>query len=162
MQQHQTTIIRHWNRNTHDTLTIPERYPRVHTQPAAGRTTITWGILLEPRIRLKVHAETTQWEEASTSRIVHAQEAWHGGWSGYKEACFSHYLFTISSLHFVPVCLCLSYSSLPFDCIPPVLSFDKFFKFFVTVFYICYIQINLRQIRIWTLNPLCENLVAKK
>jgi len=54
---------------------VSERYPRLHTQPAAGRTTITSETLLEPQIRfLKVHAETTKWEEAR-SRIVHAQAA---------------------------------------------------------------------------------------
>jgi len=59
---------------------------------------------------------------------VHARVACHRGRLGYKEACFSLSLFTISSFTFRS---CLSslllYSSLRFDHFSIVRSFDKVF-----------------------------------
>jgi len=89
------------------TLTITEEqpYPRLHTQPAAGHLTMPSGIMIKPRNWFRKEDVTSAEWEKPRREIVHALVACHGGRLGYKEACFSLYLFTISSSHFVPLCL---------------------------------------------------------
>jgi len=101
-------MIKHQSHGTKTgTLTITEEqpYPRLHIQPAAGHLTIPWGIMIKPRNWFgKENAASAEWEKPRRE-IVHALVACRGGRLGYKEACFSLYLFTISSSHFVPLCL---------------------------------------------------------
>ena len=85
------------------TLTITEHqpYPRLQTQPMAGRIFDTLDkILIQPQTWFgKEDIATTKWEEPRR-KIVHALVACHEGRIGYKEACFSLDLF-IRSSHFV-------------------------------------------------------------
>jgi len=100
MQQDQTPITPPRNRITHDNWTS--------ALPPASHTTYGWPhfrspgeILIKPQTWFGKEDIATEWEEPR-SKIVHALVACYGGRIGYKEACFSLYLF-ISSPHFVPV-----------------------------------------------------------